>query len=134
MKYHYTNEANEAIGPVEESKLHELFSKGEIKRDTNILPEGADAWHPFSKLLGVMAPPPLAAASPQHAVSEAMQRCPYCSEHVFATAKKWALAAGKYDDTAPGMRLSNPRWARTFEGFTKCDLQIKTLCGAAKPK
>lgn len=98
MKYHYANEANEAIGPVEESELHELFNKGEIKRDTNILPEGADAWHPYSRLTGVPAPPPnnstltppLAAAPPQHqqAAAEAMQRCPYCSEMVFASAKK----------------------------------------------
>lgn len=96
MKYHYANEANDAVGPVEESELHELFNKGEIKRDTNILPEGADAWHSYSRLTGVPAPPsntstltpPLAATPPQQAVAEAMQRCPYCSEMVFASAKK----------------------------------------------
>jgi TM2 domain-containing membrane protein YozV len=98
MKYHYANEANDAVGPVEESELHELFNKGEIKRDTNILPEGADAWHPYSRLTGVPAPPtnnstltPSLAATPpqhQHVVAEAMQRCPYCSEQVFASAKK----------------------------------------------
>lgn len=98
MKYHYANEANDAVGPVEESELHELFNKGEIKRDTNILPEGSEAWHPYSRLTGVPAPPtnsstltpPLAATPPQHhqAAAEAMQRCPYCSEMVFASAKK----------------------------------------------
>ena len=95
MKYHYANDANDAVGPVEESELHELFNKGEIKRDTNILAEGSDTWRPYSSLLGVPAPPsistltpPLAAMPPQQAAVEAMQRCPYCSEHVFATAKK----------------------------------------------
>lgn len=88
MKYHYANATNEAVGPVAESELNDLFTAGAISRDTNILPEGAAAWHSYSKLLGVMVPPPLAAASLQHAVSEEMQRCRYCSEHVFATAKK----------------------------------------------
>lgn len=95
MKYHYANNANEPVGPVEESELHELFNKGEIKRYTNILPEGSDAWRPYESLIGVPAPPPpnstvtppLAAYPPQQAV-EATQRCPYCSETVFASAKK----------------------------------------------
>lgn len=98
MKYHYVNDANDAVGPIEESELHELFNKGEIKGDTNILAEGAEAWRPYSRLTGVPVPPPnystltppLAATPPQHqhAVAEAMQRCPYCSEMVFASAKK----------------------------------------------
>jgi hypothetical protein len=95
MKYHYANNANEAVGPVEESELNDLFNKGEIKRDTNILAEGTETWQPYSSLLGVPAPPsnstpnrPLAAIPPQLAALEAMQRCPYCSERVFATAKK----------------------------------------------
>jgi TM2 domain-containing membrane protein YozV len=96
MKYHYANEANEAVGPVEEFELHELFNKGEIKRDTNILPDGTDAWLPYGRLNGVPAPPPNTstvtppppAMPPQQAVSEAMQRCPYCSEIVYASAKK----------------------------------------------
>jgi len=95
MKYQYANNSNEAVGPVEESHLHELFNRGEIKRETNILSEGADTWLPYSSLLAGPPPPssnsaipPIAGISPQQSAAEAMQRCPYCSEHVFATAKK----------------------------------------------
>ena len=95
MKYHYANASNEATGPVDMAELNELFNKGEIKHDTNILPDGADAWRSYGSFLAVASPPtnstltpPLHAAPPQHAVAEATQRCPYCSETVFASAKK----------------------------------------------
>jgi hypothetical protein len=94
MKYHYANKANEAVGPVDESELHDLFSKGEIQGQTNILPVGSDTWRPYSTLTGTPTPPPnstmtppLAAYSPPQQ-AEATQRCPYCSENVFASAKK----------------------------------------------
>src|SRR5205814_1603804 len=55
-----------------------------------------------------------------------------------ATARKWAAKAGGYDDAAAaaaaGSKLSNPRWARTLDGFTKCDLNLKNLCVLAKLK
>lgn len=94
MRYHYANNANEAVGPIEESELHGLFNKGEIKRETNILPEGSDVWHPYSSLLGTPASPanstlnPPLAAFPTQQTVEATQRCPYCAETVVASAKK----------------------------------------------
>jgi len=66
-----------------------LFNKGVIKRNTNIIPEGSDTWATYSSLLGYPTPPPKSpVAPPQQSAAEATQRCPYCSETVFASAKK----------------------------------------------
>lgn len=95
MNYHYANANNDAVGPVEESDLKDLFAKGDIKHDTNILPEGSDSWRPYSSLMPVAPPPPNSTLTPPlHAAPigqsphEATQRCPYCSELVAQSAKK----------------------------------------------
>ena len=94
MKYHYADANNQAVGPVEDVELDELFKNGVIKRDTNVVPEGSDAWRPYSSIRAMQAPPlssppPLSAPpSAQFAPSNATQRCPYCDEQVSVSAKK----------------------------------------------
>ena len=95
MKYHYANANNQAIGPVEDSELDDLYNNGVITRDTNVVPEGSDAWRPYSSIR-VLAPSPPSNPTPplshppaaQFATSGATQRCPYCDEQVSVSAKK----------------------------------------------
>ena len=44
MRYYYTDQANQPIGPVEEVSLHELRRVGAINRLTNIIEEGGAEW------------------------------------------------------------------------------------------
>lgn len=95
MRYHYANAQNTAVGPIEESELHELFKGGTIANETNIIAEGANDWKPYSSLLNRLTPPlntptpPAlsAAPTPQQSIGHG-QQCPYCSEVIVAGAKK----------------------------------------------
>lgn len=94
-KYHYANANSEAVGPVEESDLKALYAKGEISRDTNVLPEGSDSWRPYGSLMPAVPPPPSGSLAPPvpavpivQPAPEPTQRCPYCSELVAQSAKK----------------------------------------------
>ncbi|MEA1048371.1 NINE protein [Lamprobacter modestohalophilus] len=97
MKYRYADQKNQVIGPIDEAYLTDLFSKGEVNSETYIIPEGGDQWETYSSLFPVYSltraehlPPLPTTVRPRQAVSESepMQRCPYCSELVYATAKK----------------------------------------------
>lgn len=99
MKYHYADAKNDAIGPVEESELDELFKTGVISRETNVLPEGSESWLPYAKARNLVTLPPSNPLSPstqtpapqasqsQHSVA-GTKHCPYCDEQVSMSAKK----------------------------------------------
>lgn len=99
MNYYYADGSNEVVGPVSEEQLRDLYTRGNINLDTNVIPEGSNDWQPYHTAIPVPHPPPvinlapvpyrqLQAMPPPFQAISVTKTCPFCAEEISPAAKK----------------------------------------------
>jgi hypothetical protein len=83
-KWFYLNKQNEQIGPVDESKLQELYGEGVINDGTSVWRDGMDDWRSYREILSNLDAPQ---SPPERSVPTDSRTCPFCGKIIKAEAR-----------------------------------------------